>query len=718
MTHKQFRTLLMLIGALVVSAASITFAVSGQQAASPEALLGRAQHQQEVEGNVNAAIATYKQVIAHPKATRALVARALLLMGACYEQLGNADAKRAYERIVKEFSDLGDTASAAKARLADLNNLGGATRAPSSEMAMRRIYEGKGLDWCHGITSDGRYLSFLDWDTGNVGVLDIRTGSVRRVTTAGSVASGEFGECSVFSPDDRRVAFYWSSKTGEELRIADADGTGLRTVYRDADRAYLQPLDWSADGRLILMLRYHRNGQRDLVTVAVSDGAMRPVKHFEVRSVGAKFAPDGRSIVYSCHTSTDSTTSDVFTIGIDGSRDVALVRHPADDWLLGWAPDGGTLFFASDRTGSRGIWSLAMENGRPTGAPALVKTDLGEVTPIRLVNGTLYYQMTQQINDIYIASIDPASGKALSAPAAVRIDFTGSIVNPAWSPDGGSIAYLPYRGPATSPEPPPVISIFNLAARTERQLHPALLSISSPGTSPRWSPDGRALLVIGRQQTSQQGIYRVDAETGATSQIVKAEPNQFVLNAIWSRDGRSVFYTNGGGCPASAPCPTRILRRDVATGTEVELAALPEPPGIPRIALSPDGQSLAFSKRHAFAQLDTGVINVVPASGGAVREIYRVGPGEGGPFLPAWGHDGAFIYFMKLIPSQAPNGPARSELWRVTRDGQRREKVDTDLLGTWNRFELSADGRRIAVTVGQTKSELWALENLAPRKNR
>ena len=716
MTHKQFRTLLMLIGALVIGAGSITFAVGGRQAASPEALLGQAQHQQDVEGNLNAAIATYKQVISHPRASRALVARALLLMGACYEQLGNADARRTYERVVKEFSDLGDMASAAKARLADLN---AGARAPSSEMAMRRIYEGKGLDWCNGLTSDGRSLSFPDWDTGNVGVLDIRTGNVRRVSTGGSASTGEYGECSVFSPDDRQIAFYWSSKAGEQLRIANADGTGLRTVYRDADGAYLQPLDWSADGRLILMLRYHlKSGQGDLVTVAVSDGAMRLVKLFESPSVGAKFAPDGRSIVYSSHTSADSTTSDLFTIGIDGSRDVALVRHPADDRLLGWAPDGGTLFFASDRTGSRSIWSLALENGRPTGAPALVKTDLGEVTPIRLVNGTLYYQVTQQISDIYIASIDPASGKTLSAPAAVRTDFTGSIVNPAWSPDGGSIAYLPYRGPATSAEAPPVISIFNLAARAERQLHPALLRISSPGTSPRWSPDGRALLVIGRQQTPQQGLYRVDAETGATSQIVKAEPGQFVLNAIWSRDGRSVFYTNGGGCPVSAPCPTRILRRDVAAGTEIELAALPEPPGIPRIALSPDGQSLAFSTRSAFAQLGTGVINVVPASGGAVREIYRVGPGEGGPFLPAWGHDGAFIYFRKSIPSQAPNGPARNELWRVTPDGQRREKVDTDLLGSWNRFDLSADGHRIAVTVGQSKSELWALENLAPRKNR
>ena len=111
----------MLIGALVIGAATMTFAVSARQAASPEALLGQAQHQQDVEGNFNAAIATYKQVIAHPKAGRALVARALLLMGACYERLGNAEATRAYERIVREFSDLGDTASAARARLADLN---------------------------------------------------------------------------------------------------------------------------------------------------------------------------------------------------------------------------------------------------------------------------------------------------------------------------------------------------------------------------------------------------------------------------------------------------------------------------------------------------------------------------------------------------------------------------------------------------------------------
>jgi tetratricopeptide (TPR) repeat protein len=102
--------MLMLIGTIVIGAVTMAFAVSVRQAASPEALLGQAQHQQDVGGDFDAAIATYKQVVAHPKATRALVARALLLMGACYEQLGSAEARRAYERIVKEFGDLGDTA--------------------------------------------------------------------------------------------------------------------------------------------------------------------------------------------------------------------------------------------------------------------------------------------------------------------------------------------------------------------------------------------------------------------------------------------------------------------------------------------------------------------------------------------------------------------------------------------------------------------------------
>jgi Tol biopolymer transport system component len=698
----------MLIGALVIGAMSIAFAVDGQQAASAEALLGQAQHQQEVEGNVNAAIATYKQVIAHPKAPRALVARALLLMGACYEQLGNADAKRAYERIVKEFSDLGDTASAARARLADLNNLSSAARAPSAALAMRRIYDGKGLDWCNGLSSDIRYLSYPDWDTSNIAVSDLTTGQVRPVTTHAAGVTGEYGECTIFSPDDKQIAFFWQTKDGAaELRTVGLDGAGVRTVYRDENRKYLRPLDWSADGRSVLVELYEKSGGRLIAVVSMNDGALRVLKRGEGGVSAAQFSSDGRHIAYSTRISTDSTKQDLFIIAADGRGDTALIRHPADDYLLGWAPDGKTVFFASDRTGSNGVWSIGVLNGQPQGAPALVKAEVGAMTAVRLINGTLYYAVRSSLSDIYAASIDPASGRSQAPAAPVKPYSTGPDFAADWSPDGKSLAYRSIRSGAGDPlSAPALVSILTLDTGQERQIRPALEALDF-NDGPHWSPDGRSLLVIAMQHTPEQGVYRVDVETGATTPLVKAPQDQWLLHAVWGRDGRSVFYVQGN--------PTRIIRRDLATGRDVDLVSLANPVGLPRIALSPDGRSLAFtSKEPATKQAYT--VSLVPADGGIAREIYRASENEGIGSL-MWTPDGRYVFFKKTAwPASGQNAPPRFEFWRATPDGRVVEKTDLDPKGNW--YAFSPDGRRVTFTFGQMKIELWALENLAPRKNR
>ena len=705
MTNRRFRTLLMLVGVLVIGAVSIGFAVGGQQAASAEALLGRAQHQQEVEGNVNAAIATYKQVIAHPKATRALVARALLLMGACYEQVGNADARRAYERIVKEFSDLGETASAAKGRLADLN---AGTRTPSSGLTMRRIYDGPGLDWCNGLSSNIRYLSHPDWKSGNIAVADLTTGQVRRVTTNGTIdqSHGEFGECTIFSPDDKQIAFFWQAKDdAAELRTIGLDGSGLRTVYRDTERTYLQPLDWSADGRSVLVELSEKNGGRLIAAVSTSDGTLRVLKHGDSSNSAAQFSPDGRFIAYSTRASADSSKRDLFVMAADGSGDTDVSRHPADDYPLGWAPDGRTVFFASDRTGSYGVWSIGVESGRPQGSAVLVKADVGKLIPIRLLNGTLYYAVNSVMAEIYLATVDPATGKTLSPPTPLKPYFSGPDFAVDWSPDGKSLAYQSIRGGSGDPlSAPALVSIFTLETGQERQIRPSLDGLDA-NDGPRWSPDGRSLLVIARQGTPEHGVYKVAVDTGATTLLVKAPKDQVLLHAVWARDGRSVFYTIGN--------PTRIVRRDLATGRDTDLVSLQDTPaGVANITLSPDGQWLAF-KAFGAAVKQVVVLSVIPADGGAAREVCCA---SGGATISSmsWAPDGRSLWFSKTIPPAAgQTGSPTTEAWRSTPDGRIVEKTDFTVTG-----KFSPDGHRAASTKSQWKSELWALENLVPRKNR
>jgi hypothetical protein len=71
-----------------------------------------------------------------------------------------------------------------------------------------------------------------------------------------------------------------------------------------------------------------------------------------------------------------------FLFSIDGKTKVPLVEQPANDYFLGWTPNGKYLLFASDRTGTFDAWILPVSDGRPNGEPEIVWKNLGYVHPM------------------------------------------------------------------------------------------------------------------------------------------------------------------------------------------------------------------------------------------------------------------------------------------------------------------------------------------------
>src|SRR5262245_35548999 len=121
------------------------------QSQSVESLFGAAQHQEEVEGNLKAAIDSYQKVIQKAGANRELAARAHYRTGQCYEKLGQREAAKSYENIVRNFADQSELVAQARARLTALGAPAGGT--PTA----RRVIESGHPGW--GISPDGRYAA-------------------------------------------------------------------------------------------------------------------------------------------------------------------------------------------------------------------------------------------------------------------------------------------------------------------------------------------------------------------------------------------------------------------------------------------------------------------------------------------------------------------------------------------------------------------------------
>src|SRR5207249_1958236 len=143
-----------------------------------------------------------------------------------------------------------------------------------------------------------------------------------------------------------------------------------------------------------------------IAVISVVDGSVRVLKTLDSYSLKIRFSPDGRCIAYDARQQ-DSDNSDIFLLAADGSREIRLVEHPADDQLLGWTPDGNYILFASDRSGTMSAWLQRVSDGKPQGPPDLVKQDIGQAQPVGFTRtGSFYYGLVIGSSDVFTAGYD------------------------------------------------------------------------------------------------------------------------------------------------------------------------------------------------------------------------------------------------------------------------------------------------------------------------
>ena len=646
----------------------------------PEVALRAAMETETVKGDLKGAIEQYKKIA--QGSDRAIAAKALIRMAECHQKLGDAESRKIYERVVRDYSDQKEAVTVARARLGHTD--------PSRETGIitRQVWP-DAIDTEGAPSPDGRHLTFVDWTTGDLAVRELATGKNRRLTNKGEWRESEdFALYSVFSPDGKQAAYTWFNGKDHSwdiriVSVGEVSGTPKSRVLYHADE-YLLPADWSQDGKQILALFSRADGTHQIALITVADGSARTLKSFDWRAPAKmSLSPDGRYIAYDFPPKEDSPERDIFVLAADASRESALVDHAANDVAPVWTPDGKRIVFASDRTGSMGAWMISVADGKALGSAELIKADIGRVQPMAFTRkGSLFYGLVIGDINIFVASLDLTTGKLREPAKRVSERFTGNHTSPDWSPDGRFLAYLSRRSLGNEPMPF-FVSIHSLDTGEQRDLRPDLGYVGGL----RWSPDGKTLAAWGSDRKGRKGIYQIDVRNGAVTPLVLT--GEDIRNPFWSSDGKSLYYQEFFS--------SRVVARNLETGSEQEL--------IPRgktgnWALSRDGQQIGVllvspeKKTHSIA--------VVPASGGALREILTL-PDIGGQLIE-WENDGRGLIFARA---------GRSELWRVPVEGGKPEKLDVSGKNM-RRLRIHPDGQRFAFPSGEVKAEVWVMENLLP----
>jgi Tol biopolymer transport system component len=706
-----------LLAAFMASAFAGAFVHSDPSQQSAEELYQAALLKKEAEGDLNGAIKLFQDLIAKFPDTRDVAARAQLQIGACYEKLGLKQAQEAYQKVIEKYPEQSNAVMEAREKLALLAKAQTYAPAESREMNVRRVFDDYGPEWGNALSSDGRYLVYTDWSTGDMAVVDLVKKARRHITTDGGLDKPKkaFGETSAFSADDKRVAYGWQGDDrASELRIINFDGTDRQVLYRDENAAWIRPHAWTTDSKSILILLMRKDMTSEIAMFSLADNKIKIVRKVVAKDPEMALSPDGKLIAYSMAPERGSAKRDIFIMNTDGSKHEALVSNPADDYLLGWSPDGRWVVFASDRSGATGVWAVAIKSGRAEGSPVWLKSDLTP-TPVRLTpDGTLNYMHMEVALDVFTAPIDPGTGRQLGVPTAVRSQRTGIRTGPDWSPDGRRLAYKYFSRIEERTQGQAQISIFDFEEGEELQIATDLSS-GNPYLGPHWAPDGRSVLLVGSRAPEESGIYQVDIPGGASKLLVKFPPQKYCFQTAWAPDGKSIFYTLGN--------PSKVLRRDLETGQDYEFATMQGAIGLPRMALSPDGKWLAFTSMDTMT--DPRKLMIAPAAGGDAREIYRTNGGDFPQWI-IWTVDGREIWLKIYRPAPDGKGQPKVDFLSVSPDGQNVRELEFGVkqerdAATWPimsamDLRLHPNGRQVAFWTGQSKLELWALENFLPKK--
>ncbi|MCG6955091.1 MAG: hypothetical protein LJF04_03790 [Gemmatimonadetes bacterium] len=595
----------------------------------------------------------------------------------------------------------------------------------STPMVLRRVWGGVDVDLLGAsVSADGRYLTYIAWtSTGDVWVRELATGDVERVTYDGVWHPYQTAEQASISPDGRQVAYLWyredvSTYNNYELRVIRRGERKPVLLYGSEDCDYPDPMGWSPEGDKVLFLAYMKDGTRRLMAVSVADGSLETLKDLGSADVDpGALSPDGELLTYSAPEDEDADARDIFVLDLRSGRTTPLIRNPADDYVLGWSPDGAYILFASDRSGTLGAWLQPMKDGRPSGDPWMVKADLWQAVPIGFTrDGRYFFGISLGSRKIQIASVDPRTGAVLAPPTPVSGDRLAHEDFPSWSPDGRYLAYRSIMDVwGSKPGGKPKIVIRSVETGDSRDLVPDLEGFGNF----RWYPDGRHLLVDGRKGEEQGGLWRVDIETGAAEVAEGLEGVTVTRLVDWGPRGRKLFYRarrpapTAGGADSTWTPGSHPTVFDLDTGTETVLydGAIGYFPG-----LSPDGRQLAFAADYA----GTPALMMASTAGGKPRVLVRFeGPDSirGREFIRgiAWSIDGRTLLFARV-------GDEQGGLWRVPAAGGVPRRIELGLNGShpgsgFRSLRMNPDGHHIAFDVGEGNGEIWVMEDFLPGRS-
>ena len=359
-----------------------------------------------------------------------------------------------------------------------------------------------------------------------------RTGGEARRLTSG--IGHEFSPR--FSPDGSLIAFSGEYDGNTNIYVIPAaGGVPRRLTYHPG---YDILAGWSPDGKSVLFSS-HRDSFADsgqLYTLPL-DGALPTALPLPMAEDGA-FSPDASHIAYSpvFHWQTawkrynGGQTLKIWLADLSDSSVTEIPRQNSNDFNPMWV--GNKVYFLSDRKGPTTLFAY------DTASKSVAELIKNEGLDLKSADATSDAIVYEQFGSLHL--LDLASGKSHPVPITVAADLaevrphftkikTQDINNAALSPTGQRAVFEAHGEILTVPaDKGDIRNLTNSTAIADRD--------------PAWSPDGKSIAYFSDESGEYALHIRDQNGLGPVTKISLGFPPSFFYTPTWAPDNKHIAY--------------------------------------------------------------------------------------------------------------------------------------------------------------------------------
>ncbi len=258
-----------------------------------------------------------------------------------------------------------------------------------------------------------------------------------------------------------------------------------------------------------------KNGVREIWGMEADGSNQRAITHYGVQSPGSEMpvvSPDGSKIAFSSYA---KGLPAIFVFSVDPVRNLPFHNQSAATISpSSFTPDGKQIVYSFAPSDGSALCRIFMANLDGTGIRAIPTPGPFDVEPkvnpktgnqIAFVSGRGHAQ-------VYLMNIDGGNVERIT-------DGTGEATNPAWHPNGKTLAFAWTRGYATGK-----FNIFVMDVVTRQYLQ--LTHDEGRNENPVWAPDGIHLAFMSTRNGPEQ-IYTMLADGTQTQKLTSKGYNEY-----------------------------------------------------------------------------------------------------------------------------------------------------------------------------------------------